>query len=182
MAILLSSGMRSLAPPIEPNLAKANLCGTCQQRLRRAVDAAREPQSQTSRAVTADFRRHRSIRATIQESNARAASRSASIAVPMPTSNNSQLPEKSQASSGSTPANNNTSQSQTQAPRDTQPAEKGEHYQRNEQPSPIASQNFLPPAVQQPPPPGQTNSLLPDSLRRVECTALAGANRKYNYR
>ncbi|KAJ2166889.1 hypothetical protein IW139_002632 [Coemansia sp. RSA 353] len=69
--------MTNGGPPIEPNLTRANLCGTCQQRLRRAVDAAREPQGNDNLTTTADFRRHRSIRATIQESNARAAQYSA---------------------------------------------------------------------------------------------------------
>ncbi|PIA17370.1 hypothetical protein COEREDRAFT_80689 [Coemansia reversa NRRL 1564] len=67
--------METKAPPIEPSLNRANLCGTCQQRLRRAVEAAREPLDENRGAVTADFRRHRSIRATIQESTARATSR-----------------------------------------------------------------------------------------------------------
>ncbi|KAJ2847787.1 hypothetical protein IWW36_003673 [Coemansia brasiliensis] len=70
----LLSEMHTGVSPIEPNLARANLCGTCQQRLRRAVEAVRNPQNDVQLAATADFRRHRSIRATIQENNAKAAS------------------------------------------------------------------------------------------------------------
>ncbi|KAI9479826.1 hypothetical protein BX667DRAFT_505517 [Coemansia mojavensis] len=73
----LLSEMHTGVSPIEPNLARANLCGTCQQRLRRAVEAVRNPQNDDQLAATADFRRHRSIRATIQESNAKAASQAA---------------------------------------------------------------------------------------------------------
>ncbi|KAJ2453871.1 hypothetical protein EV183_001941 [Coemansia sp. RSA 2336] len=76
----LLSEMHTGVSPIEPNLARANLCGTCQQRLRRAVEAVRNPQNDDQLAATADFRRHRSIRATIQESNAKAASQAATTA------------------------------------------------------------------------------------------------------
>ncbi|KAI8324970.1 hypothetical protein GQ54DRAFT_295794 [Martensiomyces pterosporus] len=68
----LLNQMDSTAPDIEPNLVRANLCGTCQQRLRRAVEAAIEPPEAPSER-TFDFRRRRSIRATISERNTNAA-------------------------------------------------------------------------------------------------------------
>ncbi|KAJ2681816.1 hypothetical protein H4R19_007256, partial [Coemansia spiralis] len=79
-------------PPIEPTLARANLCGTCQQRLRRAVDAAREPPATDGPVVTADFRRYRSIRSTIQERVARTARyAAASTASPLSSSDGQPL-------------------------------------------------------------------------------------------
>ncbi|ORX63689.1 hypothetical protein DL89DRAFT_273126 [Linderina pennispora] len=57
--------MRSNVPPIESNLHRANLCGTCQQRIRRAIDGMRNPQDDGDESV--DFRRRRSIRVTISE-------------------------------------------------------------------------------------------------------------------
>ncbi|KAJ2234891.1 hypothetical protein IWW45_003054, partial [Coemansia sp. RSA 485] len=69
--IYLSQQIEGFSHPIEPELTRANLCGTCQQRLRRAVDATKEPIRQvgSSMAVSADFRKHRSIRETIRKHN-----------------------------------------------------------------------------------------------------------------
>ncbi|KAJ1957408.1 hypothetical protein EC988_000847, partial [Linderina pennispora] len=57
--------MRSNVPPIENNLHRANLCGTCQQRIRRAIDGMRNPHGDGDESV--DFRRRRSIRVTVSE-------------------------------------------------------------------------------------------------------------------
>ncbi|KAJ1894542.1 hypothetical protein LPJ66_005130 [Kickxella alabastrina] len=67
----LQQQMEEVSAPIEPNLIRANLCGTCQQRLRRAVEAGKEPQEDSKEIRSTDFRRHRSIRATIRSKNAR---------------------------------------------------------------------------------------------------------------
>ncbi|KAJ2857568.1 hypothetical protein J3B02_000909 [Coemansia erecta] len=69
--IHLSQQIEGFSHPIEPELTRANLCGTCQQRLRRAVDATKEPikDSSSSTALSADFRKHRSIRETIRKHN-----------------------------------------------------------------------------------------------------------------
>ncbi|KAI7830945.1 hypothetical protein BX661DRAFT_180357 [Kickxella alabastrina] len=67
----LQQQMEEVSAPIEPNLIRANLCGTCQQRLRRAVEAGKEPQEDSKEIRSTDFRRHRSIRATIRSKNAK---------------------------------------------------------------------------------------------------------------
>ncbi|KAJ1935379.1 hypothetical protein FBU59_005403, partial [Linderina macrospora] len=63
--------MRSSVPLIENNLHRANLCGTCQQRIRRAIEGMRSPQDDGDESV--DFRRRRSIRVTVSEDMAAAA-------------------------------------------------------------------------------------------------------------
>ncbi|KAJ1993082.1 hypothetical protein GGI25_004002 [Coemansia spiralis] len=112
----LLAQMPSNAPPVEPNLVRANLCGTCQQRLRRAVDAIREPISAIDTTLTADFRRHRSIRTTIQASTARAAtSHLASMAFSMASSTNN-------PSSTSNNSSSNTGQADTTNPQHNLPS------------------------------------------------------------
>ncbi|KAJ2423916.1 hypothetical protein GGF41_002955 [Coemansia sp. RSA 2531] len=61
--------------PIEANLTRANMCGTCQQRSRRAQEPENEPYAVDGLPVPTDFRRNRSIAATIRESQNRARTR-----------------------------------------------------------------------------------------------------------
>ncbi|KAJ1912382.1 hypothetical protein H4219_005630 [Mycoemilia scoparia] len=64
--ILLQRNMpKSYSPDIEPGLRRANLCGTCQQRLRRGVDAITDKPG--DRDTHIDFRKRRSIRASIRD-------------------------------------------------------------------------------------------------------------------
>ncbi|KAJ1679292.1 hypothetical protein EV182_002350 [Spiromyces aspiralis] len=68
--ILLQCNMpKAHAPKIEPGLRRANICGTCQQRLRRGVDAITQNAASDSNDNDShtDFRKRRSIRASIMD-------------------------------------------------------------------------------------------------------------------
>ncbi|KAJ2892921.1 hypothetical protein IWW38_003039, partial [Coemansia aciculifera] len=62
-------------PPIEPNLVQANLCGTCQQRLRCSVEGMKDLPASASMVAPTDFRRNRSISSCIRNSRSRAIAR-----------------------------------------------------------------------------------------------------------
>ncbi|KAJ2063372.1 hypothetical protein GGI17_001733 [Coemansia sp. S146] len=76
--------------PIESNIVRANMCGTCQQRSRRAQEYDNVPHVVDGLPIPSDFRRNRSIVATIRESQNRAMTRSTVTNLVVPEESDSQ--------------------------------------------------------------------------------------------
>lgn len=76
--------------PVESNLVRANMCGTCQQRSRRAQEGVNVPYVVDGLPVPSDFRRNRSIVATIRESQNRARTRSTVTTLVVPKASDNQ--------------------------------------------------------------------------------------------
>ncbi|KAJ2798614.1 hypothetical protein H4S07_005649 [Coemansia furcata] len=79
--------------PIEPNLVRANVCGTCQQRSRRALEAINEPDIPVGAPTPSDFRRNRSIVSTVRESQSRSQTLYPVTTLAVPEASNRQLPQ-----------------------------------------------------------------------------------------
>ncbi|KAJ2721963.1 hypothetical protein GGI07_003613 [Coemansia sp. Benny D115] len=62
----LRKDMGRKVPEIEDSLVRANICGTCQQRLARGVKAERELADEVDKDAAVDFRRHRSTAENIR--------------------------------------------------------------------------------------------------------------------